>query len=110
MAIPDFQNVMLPLLKFLRDGKERSKRDSVETLAKEFRLTGEELNELLSSGQQAIFENRVGWARTYMKKAGLLESTRRGFFKITQRGLDALNLWAALPLQVPLDDNNIAAR
>ena len=90
MAIPDFQSIMLPLLKFLGDEQEHSKRESVEALAKEFRLTNEEMNELLSSGQQAVFDNRVGWARTYMKKAGLVESTRRGFFRITQGGLDVL--------------------
>lgn len=90
MAIPDFQSIMLPLLKFLGDEQEHSKRESVEALAKEFHLTNEEMNELLSSGQQAVFDNRVGWARTYMKKAGLVESTRRGFFRITQGGLDVL--------------------
>lgn len=90
MAIPDFQSIMLPLLKFLGDEQEHSKRESVEALAKEFHLTNEEMNELLSSGQQAVFDNRVGWARTYMKKAGLVESTRRGFFRITEGGLDVL--------------------
>ena len=90
MAIPDFQSIMQPLLKFLGDEQEHSKRESVEALAKEFHLTNEEMNELLSSGQQAVFDNRVGWARTYMKKAGLVESTRRGFFRITQGGLDVL--------------------
>ena len=90
MAIPDFQSIMLPLLKFLGDEQEHSKRESVEALAKEFHLTNEEMNELLSSGQQAVFDNRVGWARTYMKKAGLVESTRRGFFRITQGGLEVL--------------------
>lgn len=90
MATPDFQSIMLPLLKFLGDKQEHSKREVVDALAKEFHLTDKELNELLSSGQQAVFDNRVGWARTYMKKAGLIESTRRGFFKITQRGLDVL--------------------
>jgi restriction system protein len=90
MAIPDFQSIMLPLLKFLGDEQEHSKRESVEALAKEFHLTNEEMNELLSSGQQAVFDNRVGWARTYMKKAGLVESTRRGFFRITQDGLEVL--------------------
>ena len=90
MAIPDFQSIMLPLLKFLGDEQEHSKRESVEALAKECHLTNEEMNELLSSGQQAVFDNRVGWARTYMKKAGLVESTRRGFFRITQGGLDVL--------------------
>ena len=89
MAIPDFQSIMLPLLKLLADGQEHSFRDVVENLAPSFNLSDEERKELLPSGQQ-IFDNRVGWARTYMKKAGLLDATRRGFFKITQRGLEAL--------------------
>jgi restriction system protein len=53
-------------------------------------LSDEERRKLLPSGQQALFDNRVGWARTYQKKAGLIESTRRGYFRITQRGLEVL--------------------
>jgi restriction system protein len=90
MPIPDFQSIMLPLLKYLGDGKEHHIRDTIEGLALEFGLTPEERKELLPSGQQYIFDNRVGWARTYMKKAGLIESTRRGYFKITERGLKVL--------------------
>jgi restriction system protein len=90
VPIPDYQSIMLPLLKLLADGDEHSFRDSIEYLARFFKLSDEERKELLPSGQQAVFDNRVGWARTYMKKAGLIETTRRGFFKITQRGLEAL--------------------
>ena len=90
MAIPDFQSIMLPLLKFVGDRKEHSLRETIEALSEEFDLTDEERQELLPSGQQATFGNRVGWARTYMKKAGLLESTRRGYVRITERGLDVL--------------------
>ncbi|MEJ2313982.1 MAG: restriction endonuclease [Nitrospirota bacterium] len=90
MAIPDYQSIMLPLLKLLADKQEHSKREAVEKLAHSFQLTEDEKKELLPSGRQAIFDNRVGWARTYLNKAGLLESTRRGFFKITPRGLEAL--------------------
>jgi restriction system protein len=74
MAIPDYQSVMLPLLRLAADGREHSVRSAIEQLADEFRLTEEERKELLPSGGQATFDNRVGWARTYMKKAGLLES------------------------------------
>lgn len=88
MAIPDYQSIMLPLLKFSADQKEHSLREAIEALAKQFHLTDEERRELLPSGQQAIFDNRVGWARTYLKKALLLESTRRGYVQITQRGLE----------------------
>ena len=90
MAIPDYQSIMLPLLKFAGDGEEHSLREAIEDLADEFSLTDEERKELLPSGRQATFNNRVGWARTYMKKAGLLESTKRGYFQITERGLDVL--------------------
>jgi restriction system protein len=86
MPIPDYQSIMLPLLKFARDRMEHSLRETIEALADKFGLTDEERSELLPSGQQAVFDNRVGWARTYMKKAGLLETTRRGYYKITERG------------------------
>jgi len=90
MAIPDYQATMLPLLRFAGDGAEHSLREAIEALAGEFKLSDEERRELLPSGQQEIFDNRVGWARTYMKKAGLLRTTRRGFFEITERGNEAL--------------------
>lgn len=91
MAIPDFQKIMLPLLKFLEDKQEHSIRETIDSLADQFDLSEEERRELLPSGQQAIFSNRVGWARTHLKKAVLLEPTRRGYFKITERGLSVLN-------------------
>jgi restriction system protein len=90
MAIPDYQTTMLPLLRFAGDKQEHRFRDAVQTLANEFALTEEERKELLPSGQQAIFNNRVGWARLYLVKAGLLEATRRGYFKITEQGNKAL--------------------
>ena len=77
MSIPDFQSVMLPLLQYAGDGKEHSLRDAITFLADVFNLSDEERKELLSSGQQAVFDNRVGWARTHLKKAGLLESPKR---------------------------------
>jgi len=86
MSIPDYQTIMLPLLKVAGDGQERSFRDTVDLLAGKFKLTEKEKRELLPSGQQEIFSNRVGWARTYMKKAGLLESPRRGYLRITDHG------------------------
>jgi restriction system protein len=91
MAIPDYQSVMLPLLKFAGDRQEHSLREAVDRLAEEFKLTEGERKELLPSGQQEVFNNRVGWARTYMKKAGLLETTRRGHFQITDVGLQVLS-------------------
>lgn len=91
MAIPDYQTLMLPLLKFSSDKKEHSLREAVDVLSNQFKLTEEEQRELLPSGQQPIFVNRVGWARSYLKQAALLETTRRGYFKITNRGIDILS-------------------
>ena len=90
MSIPDYQSIMLPLLKLAQDGKEHSLRASADVIANEFQLTQEEKAQLLPSGNQTVFFNRAGWARTYLCKAGLLESPRRGFFQITQRGKDLL--------------------
>ncbi|MGH1392665.1 MAG: restriction endonuclease [Trichormus sp.] len=90
MTIPDFQTIMLPLLQYASDEQEHSLRETIEALANKFKLTDEERKELLPSGQQAIFDNRVGWAKTYLIKAGLLESPKRGFFKITNRGSQIL--------------------
>jgi restriction system protein len=90
MAIPDFQTLMLPLLRHAADGQEHRVRDLIDQLADEFSLTEAERMELLPSGQQPVFDNRVGWARTYLKKAGLLESPRLGWMQITQGGLDVL--------------------
>ena len=91
MAIPDYQTVMLPLLKLAADRNEHRFRDAIEELADHFNLTEDERKQLLPSGSQATFNNRVGWARTYMKKAGLLESPKRGFFRITDGGMQALS-------------------
>lgn len=90
MPIPDYQSCMLPLLRFASDEQEHSLRDSIENLALHFSLSEAEQSELLPSGQQFTFTNRVGWAATYMKKAGLLAPTRRSHFKITPRGLEVL--------------------
>jgi restriction system protein len=90
MSIPLFSQVTLPLLKILGDNKEHSLREIIEKLSIEFELDEEEKQRLLPSGKQAIFDNRVGWARTYLKKAGLLIYTGRGYFSITERGLQVL--------------------
>ena len=78
MAIPDFQTLMLPLLKAAADSQEHSFTDVVETLAARFQLTDEERNEMLPSGLQARFDNRVGWARTDLRMAGLVEGSGHG--------------------------------
>ena len=81
---------MLPLLKYLSDNKEHSLSETHDALAGKFNLSEQDLKELLPSGQQTIFRNRLGWARTYMKKAGLLISTKRAHFKISDKGLELL--------------------
>jgi restriction system protein len=65
MAIPDYQTIMLPLLKFASDEKEHSIHEAIKILSDQFNLSNDERKELLPSGQQEIFVNRVGWARTY---------------------------------------------
>jgi len=90
MAIPGFQDLMLPFLQYINDGKEHTLRELIECLAGEFKLTEDERRELLPSGRQPLFNNRVGWARTYMKKAGLLELPQRAVIKITPRGKEVL--------------------
>ena len=86
MPIPDYQTVMLPLLKMAGDGKEHHIRDAINDLAGQFELTEGERKELLPSGVDRIFDNRIGWARTYLKKAGLIGYPKRGYFQITERG------------------------
>ena len=90
MALPDFQSTMLPLLQFAGDRQEHSLREAVDSLADHFGLSAVERKELLPSGQQEVLNNRVGWARTYLTKAGLLQVTRRGHFEIAKRGLEVL--------------------
>lgn len=90
VTVPDFQSVMLPLLQTVADGTETTLRNTIDQLATQFALTTEQRQALLPSGRQAIFDNRVGWAKTHLVKAGLLESTRRSYFKITARGQEVL--------------------
>ena len=88
--IPKYEEIMLPFLKYLSDKKVHSLSETHDALAIEFKLTDGELRELLPSGQQPIFRNRLGWARTYLKKAGLLTSPRRAHFEISDMGLALL--------------------
>lgn len=91
MAVPDYQSVMLPLLEFAQEQKEEISTDgAVEELSVRLGLSEDDLKEMLPSGVQRTFANRVGWASTYMKKAGLLETTRRGYYRITSRGQELL--------------------
>lgn len=90
MAIPDYQSIMLPLLKHLSDGKTKSSSETFEQLADEFNLGEDEKKELLPSGQQPVFSNRIAWAKVYLKKAGLIVSPKRGYYKITDLGRNVL--------------------
>lgn len=88
--IPGFQKFMLPLLQFAADKLEHSTNEALDHIATEFDLTEEQKNEMLPSGNQKIFSNRVFWAKSYLKMAGLIENTKRAHFKITERGLSTL--------------------
>jgi restriction system protein len=88
--IPDYQSLMLPLLRLADDGQEHRIRDVIEPLANKLDLSQCDLVEMLPSGRQPIFNNRVHWAKTYLAQAKLLEITRRAHFRITQRGRDVL--------------------
>lgn len=90
MAIPDYQAFMLPLLRHLGDNQEQHVRALYEVLSDEFCLTQDDRAELLPSGGQPVVENRIGWAKTYLKKAGLVESPKRGVVRITARGREVL--------------------
>jgi len=90
MPIPDYQTLMLPVLELARDGREHTLREAIEAMAARFHLTNADRQELLPSGRQFTLNNRVGWASTYLKKAGLLESPKRGVYVITPRGLEVL--------------------
>ena len=88
--IPDFQSIMLPFLSILSDGDEHTTIETSQKLAAHFKLTDEELNEFLPSGVAKTFANRVAWAKSHIKMAGLLENTKRSSFKITEGGKQLL--------------------
>jgi restriction system protein len=90
MAIPDYQSLMLPVLVASAKGEVRI-GSVVEELADQFKLSPEERSELLPSGHQTVFSNRVHWAKSYLSKAHLVEITRRGYFRITLRGQTVLD-------------------
>ncbi|MBI5629658.1 MAG: restriction endonuclease [Elusimicrobia bacterium] len=91
MAIPDFQEIMLPLLQLAADGNDHAVREAIDNLGRAFKLSNEECRELLPSGFEARFDNRVHWARSYLKQAGLLQNPARGSFRITDDGRKVLD-------------------
>ena len=88
--IPDYQTIMLPLLGMSSDGEEHGFQEAVDNMVEHFDLSTDERKRLLPSGRKSIISNRVGWAKTYMSKAGLLDTSKRGYFRITQEGLDVI--------------------
>lgn len=90
MAVPDFQSFFLPLLQYSSDGVLHSTKDAYDAMADHFKLSREDRQEMLPSGKQATYKNRIAWARVYLSKALLLESPKRGFFRIAERGRELL--------------------
>lgn len=88
--IPDFQTIMLPLLQILSDRQEHSTIETNEKLAYHFNLTETDLNEFLPSGVQKTFPNRVAWAKSHLRMAGLIENTKKSIFKLTDAGMQFL--------------------
>ncbi len=86
MPIPDFQSLMLPLLKIIADGNDHNNAEIRQTLAEHYDLTEDELQQKLPSGQNKVFSNRVAWAKAYLKRAGLLTSLSRTRYRITDQG------------------------
>lgn len=90
MSVPDYQSLMLPVLSVSANGEIRV-RDAIAKIGEQLNLTEEDRTQLLPSGRQGVLENRVNWAKLYLDKAGLIETTRRGHFKITERGQKLLD-------------------
>ncbi|GAB2967195.1 restriction endonuclease [Hymenobacter coalescens] len=86
MPIPDFQSLMLPVLQLATDGEEHTLSASAQHLAEQLHLADADREAVYESGSGLIFKDRVSWARSYLKMAGLLESTRRGYMRITEPG------------------------
>ena len=91
MAIPDYETLMLPVLQYVSDGKEHPLKEITASMAEEFKLSAEEREQRIPSGQSTYIQNRTGWAKTYLKKAGLLASPKRGLIQITDRGREVLS-------------------
>jgi restriction system protein len=91
MAVPDFQSLMQPLLSILDDGKEHTITSIREDLAAHFALSQGDIEERIPSGRVTTFQNRVGWATTYLFRTGLIERPRRAVYRITDRGHQVLS-------------------
>jgi restriction system protein len=90
MPVPAFQKFFLPLLKALADGKQHEMKRTIPAIAEALAISADEQKILLPSGRQFVHANRAEWAKTYLKKAGLIESPSRGVIQITARGREVL--------------------
>ena len=90
MAVPDFQSFFKPLLEIAADGKEHSMKEARELIAQKMNISEEDIKELLPSGTQTKYDNRIAWAKSYFVQAKVLEAPRRAYFRITERGLELL--------------------
>ncbi|MDK3075050.1 restriction endonuclease [Sedimentitalea sp. JM2-8] len=90
MPVPDYQTLMLPVLKLINQG-HATVRDCIAPIAEDFELSQEDLNEMLPSGKQTLISNRIHWARHYMAQAGLVEAAKRGHFQTTGLGKKVLS-------------------
>lgn len=91
MPVPDFQSIMLPLLEVMRDGEEHTMKNLTATLAERFELSEEDRQQMLPSGEQSVFSNRVAWSKTHLKSAGLLDNPSRGRVRISELGKELLS-------------------
>lgn len=90
MPVPKYNELYMPLLEAIKDGKTHRISDVKKQVAAHMNLTEEDLAERITSGRQTIFDNRIGWAKTYLGKAGLIESSKRAYFNITNEGIRLL--------------------
>ena len=86
MPVPKYYAMYRSFLQSLSDGEEHPYIDAKKKVIEDFKLTDSELAEMLPSGKQTVFNNRIGWCRTYLKKAGLIESPTKAHFRITKAG------------------------
>lgn len=89
-TLPKYHELMRPLLLLTADGQNHTIREAATAISQQLSITDRQLKVMLPSGQQTVFENRLGWARTYLTKAGMLEKVGRGVFRITERGKQLL--------------------
>jgi len=99
--IPKYVEILLPLLKLLQNKKVHTNKECIYHLEKEFNLSEDDKKQTMSNGKTKLFDNRVGWAKTYLKQAGLVEYPKRGEVKITLEGLEILK---SNPSKITLED------